>query len=55
MLNDLTTQRKLNDLQESVNALSKQLAEIQQDLQYVKRKLYEQKDTGEDNNGKESR
>ena len=50
-MSDLSTQLKLNDLQESVNALSKQLAEIQQTLQYIKRKLDEQKDTGEDSNG----
>ncbi len=51
MMRDLSTQIKLNDLQASVDALSKQLAEIQEDMQYVKRKLNEQKDTGEDNNG----
>ena len=50
-MSDLSTQLKLIDLQASIDALSKQLAGIQKDLQYVKRKLDEQKDTGENNNG----
>lgn len=53
-MSDLSTQLKLNDLQASVDTLSKQFASIQQDLQYIKRKLDEQKGTGDDNNGKES-
>lgn len=50
-MSDLSTQLKLNDLQASVAALSKQLEEIQKDVQYIKRKLDEQKGTGDDNNG----
>ena len=44
----------LRDMQTEIKSMSRQLAEVQKDVQYIKHKLDGQKGTGDDNNGKES-
>lgn len=43
----------LRDMQTELKSMSRQLAEVQKDVQYIKHKMDEQKGTGDDN-GKES-
>lgn len=48
-MSDLLMMNMLRDMQTELKLMSRQLAEVQKDVQYVKHKLDEQKGTGDDN------